>query len=227
MGSSSSKIIQRTRVYPPSILTRQKKKINGGDDGCAAHPGALLMALTYTVGHVSGCHLNPAVTIALAAARKFPSKHVPMYALSQMMGAILASLTLRLLFQDNIDLMVTQYSDSTTHLQALVWEFIATFILMFTICGVATDHRASKKLAGVAIGVTVLFNAMVAGPITGASMNPARSFGPAAVTGIYKNLWVYLIAPILGALAATALYSVLRVPEPVKADPKDKSLPPV
>ncbi|KAL6179472.1 hypothetical protein ACLB2K_050987 [Fragaria x ananassa] len=131
--------------------------------------GLVLMALTYTVGHVSGCHLNPAVTIALAAARKFPSKHVPMYALSQMMGATLASLTLRLLFQDNIDLMANH------------WSF----------------HESCKE------------------------------FCPAAVTGIYKNLWVYLIAPILGALAATALYSVLRVPEPVKANPKDKSLPSV
>ncbi|KAI5355583.1 PREDICTED: aquaporin [Prunus dulcis] len=188
--------------------------------GIALVWGLAFTATAYAVGHVSGAHFNPAVTIALAAGRRFPCKHVPMYIMSQLSGATLASLTLRLLFNDqnNIQATVTQFSYSTTYIQALTWEFISTFILMFTICGVATDDRASKNIFGIAIGAAVVFTVMVAGPITGASMNPARIFGPATVTGIYKNIWVYTAGPILGAIAATMVYSVLRVPTPVGSD---------
>nr|TKR99334.1 hypothetical protein D5086_0000197230 [Populus alba] len=145
----------------------------------------------------------------------------PMHILAQVLGSTLASLTLRLLFheQGNIQPIVNQYSDPTSDLEAIVWEFIITFILMFTICGVATDPQANKDLSGVAI----MFNAMIAGPITGASMNPARSLGPALVSGVYKNLWVYIVSPILGAMAAAAVYSVLRVPEPAKPEDTNKS----
>ncbi|XP_024039609.1 aquaporin NIP1-1 [Citrus clementina] len=146
-----------------------------------------------------------------------------MYMLAQVLGATLASLTLRILFheQDNIQPTVTQYKDTTSDLEAVAWEFIVTFILMFTISGVATDHRASKDVAGVVIGVTVLFNVVISGPITGASMNPARSIGPAVVSGVYKNLWVYIVAPIIGALAAAMVYSILRVPKPVAEKPEE------
>ncbi|XP_021804219.1 nodulin-26-like, partial [Prunus avium] len=188
--------------------------------GIALAWGLAFTATAYAVGHVSGAHFNPAVTIALAAGRRFPCKHVPLYIMSQLSGATLASLTLRLLFNDqnNIQATVTQFSYSTTYIQALTWEFISTFILMFTICGVATDDRASKNISGIAIGAAVVFTVMVAGPITGASMNPARSFGPATVTGIYKNIWVYTAGPILGAMAAAMVYGVLRVPTPVESD---------
>nr|QKX94936.1 aquaporin NIP1;1 [Populus x canadensis] len=193
--------------------------------GMAVVWGAVLMAAIYALGHVSGAHFNPAVSIALAVVRKFSWKEVPMYVLAQVLGSTLASLTLRMLFreQGNIRPIVNQYSDPTSDLEAIVWEFIITFILMFTICGVATDPRANKDLSGVAIGGAVMFNAMIAGPITGASMNPARSLGPALVSGVYKNLWVYIVSPILGAMAAAAVYSVLRVPEPAKPEDTNKS----
>ncbi|KAJ6954562.1 hypothetical protein NC652_006101 [Populus alba x Populus x berolinensis] len=187
--------------------------------GIAIVWGAVLMAAIYALGHVSGAHFNPAVSIALAVVRKFSWKEV--------LGSTLASLTLRLLFheQGNIQPVVNQYSDPTSDLEAIVWEFIITFILMFTICSVATkiSTRANKDLSGVAIGGAVMFNAMIAGPITGASMNPARSLGPALVSGVYKNLWVYIVSPILGAMAAAAVYSVLRVPEPAKPEDTNKS----
>ncbi|KAM1134859.1 hypothetical protein ACFX19_044637 [Malus domestica] len=190
--------------------------------GIAIVWGLVFMAAAYAVGHVSGAHFNPAVTIALAAGPIFPVKHVPMYVMSQFSGATLASLTLRLLFndQDRIQATMTQFSDPTTYLQALTWEFVITFILMFTICGVVTDDRADQNLSGIAIGGAFVVNVMIAGPITGASMNPARSLGPAIVTGVYKNIWVYIAAPILGAIAATMVYSVLRVPKLVKSDEK-------
>ncbi|KAK8646847.1 hypothetical protein V6N13_120617 [Hibiscus sabdariffa] len=187
--------------------------------------GLVLMASIYAVGHISGAHFNPAVTLAFAAGRKFSWKLVPMYIVSQLLGATLASLTLRALFhaQHNIEATVTQYKEPTTDLEAIAWEFIVTFILMFIICAVATDDRATKGVAGAAIGATVMFNAIVAGPITGASMNPARSIGPAVVSGVYKNLWVYIVAPILGAMAATLVYSILRVPKAEKPEESAKS----
>ncbi|KDP41384.1 hypothetical protein JCGZ_15791 [Jatropha curcas] len=194
--------------------------------GIAIVWGVVLMALIYAVGHISGAHFNPAVSIALAAVRKFSWKHVPVFVLAQVLGSTLAILTLKVLFhdQDDIQATMTQYKNSTSHLEAIIWEFIITFILMFNICAVATDHRASKDFSGVAIGGTLLVNVMVAGPITGASMNPARSLGPAIVSGVYKNLWVFLLSPVLGALAATMVYNMLRVPKPDNPEEKTKNI---
>ncbi|CAI0379855.1 unnamed protein product [Linum tenue] len=160
------------------------------------------MAAIYAVGHISGGHFNPAVTVALATIRRFRWKEVPMYVLAQLLGATLA----------DIDPIMTQYVAPTSDLVAFTWEFIITFTLMFSICANATDDRASKGFAGFAIGSTLLVNVMVAGPITGASMNPARSIGPAVASGVFKNLWLYIVAPVLGALAAAMVYSGLRVP---------------
>ncbi|KAL1822065.1 hypothetical protein ACET3Z_008843 [Daucus carota] len=190
------------------------RKLNLTIVGIALAWGFSLMAAIYAVGHVSGAHFNPAVTIGLAAARRFPFKLVPMYVLSQLLSAILACLTLRVLFNYQEDLipMTTQYSDPTTDLEAIAWEFIITFFLMFVICGAADDDRANKGLAGFAIGGTLLFNVLLAGPITGASMNPARSIGPAIVASEFKNLWVFVVAPILGATTAALIYNLLRLP---------------
>ncbi|KAH1095035.1 hypothetical protein GLYMA_14G174300v4 [Glycine max] len=189
--------------------------------GIAMVSGLGLTVATYSVGHVSGGHFNPAVTIALAAVRKVQFKLVPIYVLCQMMGATLAPLTLKVLYHDKADIgvTVTKYLSSTSDLEAIVWEFITTSILMLTIRGVATDHRGSKDLTGVAIGISVLINVIIAGPITGASMNPARSLGPAIVSGDYKNIWVYIISPILGAVSASTLYKFLEVNKPVKPEP--------
>ncbi|XP_065848163.1 aquaporin NIP1-1-like [Euphorbia lathyris] len=194
--------------------------------GIAIVWGVILMALIYAVGHISGAHFNPAVSIAFAAAQKFPWKHVPAYILVQILGATVASLTLKAMYskEDDIEIIVTSYKDSTSHLEAIIWEFIATFLLMFVISGVATDDRASKNIAGVAIGGTLMIDAMLIGPITGASLNPARSLGPAIVSGVYKNLWVYIVSPIFGALAASLVYKMLRVSEPEKPQEKSKSV---
>ncbi|TKY56259.1 Aquaporin NIP1-1 [Spatholobus suberectus] len=145
--------------------------------GIAIVSGLALTVATYSVGHVSGGHFNPAVTIALAVVRKVQLKLVPIYVLSQMMGATLAPLTLKVLYHDKVDIgiTVTKYLSSTSDVEAKVWEFITTSILMLTICGVATDHRGSKDLTGVAIGISVLINVIIAGPITGASMNPVMA----------------------------------------------------
>ncbi|XP_049398951.1 nodulin-26-like [Solanum stenotomum] len=183
--------------------------------GIALAWGLSLMALIYTLGHVSGAHFNPAVTIAFAAAQKLPLMQVPIYVLPQLLGSTLASLTLRVLFNHQGDIlpMLTQYKSPVTDFEAIFWEFLMTLILMFVICGAATDDRATKEVAGVAIGVTLVFEVLIAGPITGASMNPARSLGPAIVSGVYKNQWVFVIAPILGAMTATGMYSLLRQPK--------------
>ncbi|XP_075087186.1 nodulin-26-like [Nicotiana tabacum] len=196
-----------------SALVDRERTLTIG--GIAMAWGLSLMGLIYTLGHFSGAHFNPAVTIALAAARKLPLLHVPMYVFPQFLGSTLACLTLSVLFNHQGDILptLTQYKNPVTDFEAITWEFIMTLILMFVICGAATDDRASKEQAGVAIGVTLLFEVLIAGPITGASMNPARSLGPAIVSGVYKNQWVFVIAPILGAMTATGIYSLLRQPK--------------
>ncbi|XP_071728562.1 nodulin-26-like [Rutidosis leptorrhynchoides] len=183
--------------------------------GIAIVWGFCLIALIYTLGHVSGAHLNPAVSIAFTLNKKLPLIYLPMYVASQILGSTLACLTLKVLFNHQDDTLptVTRYSTPTTDQEAFLWEFIITFILMFIINGAATDDRSNKELAGVAIGVTLAFNVLIAGPITGASMNPARSIGPAVVANEFKNIWIYIIAPILGAVSATLIYSLLRQPK--------------
>lgn len=176
-------------------------------------PALALMAMIYAVGHISGAHFNPAVTAAFAVARRLPLIQVPIYVLSQLFGSTLASLTLRMLLrhQTNFLPMLTHYSSSSTSdLEAVIWEFIFTFILTFTIFGVASDDRANNALCGVATGGTLLFNALIGGSITGASMNPARSLGPALAIGVYKNQWVYVVGPLVGGVVASLVYSLLR-----------------
>lgn len=171
--------------------------------------GLAVMVVVYSVGHISGAHLNPAVTIAFATCKRFPWKQVPVYISAQVLGSILASGTLRLLFnghQDHFSGTLPNGSD----VQSLVLEFIITFYLMFVISGVATDNRAIGELAGLAVGATVLLNVMFAGPISGASMNPARSLGPAIVSSHYKSLWVYMLGPTAGAIAGAWVYNIIR-----------------
>ncbi|KAK4276821.1 hypothetical protein QN277_014927 [Acacia crassicarpa] len=198
-------------------LVSNVEQLNRVGEALAA--GLSLTVAIYSVGHISGGHFNPAVSIAAAVARNLPFKLVPIYVLCQLTGAILASLTLKVLYEGQADIrvVVTQYSSSTSHLEALVWEFIATFILMLTICGVAIDHRGSKDLAGLAIGTAVLINVIAVGPITGASMNPARSLGPAIVSGVFKKIGIYIFSPIMGATTASVVYSLLKYPNRIKA----------
>ncbi|ESW31488.1 hypothetical protein PHAVU_002G242300 [Phaseolus vulgaris] len=171
--------------------------------------GLVVTVLVYSVGHISGAHFNPAVTIAFASTKRFPWKQVPVYVLAQVVGSILASGTLRLIFTGNEN-QFPGTLPSGTHAQAFVVEFIITFFLMFVISGVATDNRAIGELAGIAIGATVLLNVMLAGPITGASMNPARSLGPALVHNEFRGIWIYLVSPTFGAFVGAWVYNSIR-----------------
>ncbi|KAL5577000.1 hypothetical protein UlMin_018699 [Ulmus minor] len=177
--------------------------------GIAIVWGLVVMVMIYSVGHISGAHFNPAVTIAFATTKRFPLKQVPAYIAAQVLGSTLASGTLRLLFNGKHDQFAGTLP-SGTELQSFVIEFIITFYLMFVVSGVATDNRAIGELAGLAVGSTVLLNVMFAGPISGASMNPARSLGPAIVSNQYRGIWIYLISPTLGAISGAWVYNLIR-----------------
>jgi len=179
--------------------------------GIAITFGLIVMAMIYALGSVSGAHLNPAVTIAFAVARRFSMKEVLPYVLSQVAGAFLASLTLHFLFPVNELLGATLPAGS--EMQSFILEFILTFLLMFVIFQVATGSKEQGMFAGLAIGNTVLLEAMFAGPICGASMNPARSLGPAMVSGHLEHLWIYLAAPVGGAAASVLIWQLLKTKE--------------
>ncbi|XP_045804290.1 aquaporin NIP1-2-like [Trifolium pratense] len=172
--------------------------------------GLAVMVLVYSVGHISGAHFNPAVTIAHATTKRFPLKQVPSYIVAQVLGSTLASGTLRLIFNGKENHFAGTLP-AGSDLQAFIIEFIITFYLMFVVSGVATDNRAIGELAGLAVGATVLLNVLFAGPITGASMNPARSLGPALVHREFRGLWIYLVSPTLGAVAGTWAYTFIRI----------------
>ncbi|XP_057429495.1 aquaporin NIP1-2-like isoform X1 [Lotus japonicus] len=191
--------------------------------GIAIVWGLAVMVLVYSIGHISGAHFNPAVTIAHVTTKRFPLKQVPAYILAQVIGSTLASGTLRLIFSGK-DNHFTGTLPAGSDLQAFVVEFIITFLLMFVVSGVATDNRAIGELAGLAVGSTVMLNVLFAGPITGASMNPARSLGPAIVHNQYKGIWIYMVSPILGAVAGTWAYSFIRITnKPVRELTKSSS----
>jgi MIP family channel proteins len=194
--------------------------------GVAATFGLGVMTMIYAVGHISGAHFNPAVTIAFAAARRFPAGQVAPYVLAQCSGAAAASLvhaaTLApIALGAALDLGVTRPAGGAL-MTAFVWEFLLTFLLMFVIMGVATDYRAAGKAAGLAIGGTVWFESMFAGPLCGASMNPARSLGPALASGEWLYFPAYVAGPVLGAAAAAGLYSLIRCEGAAAAGPQVK-----
>jgi MIP family channel proteins len=170
--------------------------------------GAVVAALIYTLGHISGAHFNPAVTLAFWVSGFFPRKHVIAYILAQSFGAIAAS-ALLLLSLGNVAQLGATLPLNDNWLQSFILEAVLTFILMFVILGSGLDRRAPIGFAGVAIGLTVGLEAAFMGPITGASMNPVRSLGPALVGGIWQHHWLYWIAPILGAQIAVWVYRLL------------------
>lgn len=175
--------------------------------GMAITFGLIVMAMIYALGNISGAHLNPAVTIAFTLAKKFEVKQVVPYIISQLVGAFFASLVLKYLFPTNVFLGAT--IPKGTALQSFILELILTFFLMLVIINVATGSKEQGMFAGLAIGSTVLLEAMFAGPICGASMNPARSLAPAIVSGQIEHLWVYIIATILGAALAIPTWKFL------------------
>ena len=170
--------------------------------------GAVVTALIYGIGHLSGAHFNPAVTLAFWTSGFFPKRRVLPYILAQLLGAIAAS-ALLLISLGRVANLGATLPLKGNWLQSLVLEFVLTFILMFVILGSGLDRRAHIGFAGLAIGLTVGMEAAFMGPITGASMNPARSLGPALVGGIWQHHWVYWVAPILGAQLAVIVYRQL------------------
>ena len=172
--------------------------------GVAITFGLIVMSMIYALGNVSGAHLNPAVTIAFTIAKRFKWKEVPGYIAAQIVGACLASATLRLLFPANDLLGATLPLHS--ELQSFVLEVLLTFFLMLVIINVATGSKEQGMFAGLAIGSVVALEAMFAGPICGASMNPARSLAPALISGHLQHLWIYLTAPTAGAIAAIPVW---------------------
>lgn len=165
--------------------------------GVALTFGLIVLAMIYTLGDISGAHLNPAVTLGFFVARRFPLRMVGPYVGSQCAGALAASMILRLLFWQNAALGATLPAGSAV--QSFVLELLLTAILMFVILGVSTGAAEKGITAGIVVGSVIGLEAMFAGPITGASMNPARSLAPALVSGNLHALWIYLLAPVLGA----------------------------
>jgi aquaporin Z len=176
--------------------------------GIAITFGLIVMSMIYALGDISGAHLNPAVSIAFTIARRLPAKLMALYIISQICGALLASEVLRQLFPAN-DLLGTTLPAGSA-MQSFVLEFILTFFLMFVIITVSTGPKEQGLFAGIAIGSIILLEAMFAGPITGASMNPARSLAPALISGHTEYIWLYLIAPTLGASSSIAVWKFLK-----------------
>jgi aquaporin Z len=176
--------------------------------GVAATFGLVVMAMIYAVGDVSGAHFNPAVTLGFCLSRRLPARAVPPYLLSQLAGAFAASALLRGMFGNVAALGATFPAGSDV--QSFILEAVLTALLMFVILCVSTGPREVGVVAGIAVGGVIALEALFAGPICGASMNPARSLAPAIVSGELRALWVYLLAPLLGAAAAVPCWRVAR-----------------
>ena len=176
--------------------------------GVAFTFGMVVLTMIYAVGDVSGAHFNPAVTLGFFAARRLEGKMVLPYVLSQFSGALAASLLLRGLFPEHSTLGTT--APAGPALQSLIFEIILTALLMFVILNVSAGAKERGITAGIAVGSVIALEALFAGPISGASMNPARSFAPALVSQHLAHLWIYLIAPVAGALLAVVACRCVR-----------------
>ncbi|KAG8366823.1 hypothetical protein BUALT_Bualt16G0007800 [Buddleja alternifolia] len=203
-----------------ALSSRDEQKVS--KLGASMTGGLIVTVMIYAVGHISGAHMNPAVTLAFAAIRHFPWKQVPFYAAAQLTGATCAAFTLRVLLHPIQYIGTT--SPSGTHIQALIMEIVVTFSMMFITSAVATDTKAIGELAGIAVGSSVCITSILAGtfketwshfcrPISGGSMNPARTIGPAIASNYYNGIWVYILGPVCGTLLGAWSYSFIRVPE--------------
>ncbi len=179
-----------------------------GHLGVAITFGLVIMAMIYAVGHISGAHFNPAVSLGFALSRHFPWPRMLAYWIAQVAGAVIAAAFLRGSLGNVAHTGVTLPAGSQG--QSFLWELVLTFLLMFVIMAVATDTRAVGEAAAIAVGGTVGLDAMFGGPISGASMNPARSLGPALASGDLHALWVYLAAPPIGAALGALAYQFVR-----------------
>ena len=180
-----------------------------GTVGIALVFGLVIMVMVYATGHLSGAHINPAVTIAFTLTRHFPTREAAAYVVAQCGGAISAALVLLAVWPTQpAELGATVPSVGVG--SALVYEAILTAFLMFVIMAVATDTRAVGAAAAIAIGGTIGLDALFGGPVTGASMNPARSLGPALVSGTWTDFWVYVLGPVVGAAIGALAYQLVR-----------------
>jgi aquaporin NIP len=180
-----------------------------GGIGLAATSGLVIMAMVYATGHLSGAHINPAVTIAFTFTRHFPLRDAFAYIAAQLAGATAGALTLLAAWSDKpaaLGATVPSVGAGT----ALLYEAILSALLMFVIVAVATDTRAVGAAAALAIGGAVGLDSLFGGPVSGASMNPARSFGPALASGTWTDFWIYLVGPLLGACAGALAYQLIR-----------------
>ncbi|XP_047056661.1 aquaporin NIP3-3-like [Lolium rigidum] len=177
--------------------------------GIAVAVGLAVMVLIFSLIHVSGCHMNPAVSIAMAVFGHLPLAHLVPYIAAQVLGSTAASFVGHAIYHPMSGGIATVPSIGTV--EAFAVEFVITFVLLFVIVAVATDPHAVKELIAVAVGGTIVMNILIAGPATGASMNPARTIGPAIVTGRYSKIWVYLLATPLGAIAGAGAYVAIKL----------------
>ena len=175
--------------------------------GIAMTFGLIVMAMIYTFGSISGAHINPAVSIAFSLTDRFDKKKLLGYLIAQLLGALLASITLRILFLEHLNLGSTLPLGSWY--QSFILEVILTYFLMLVILFVS-QNKSVTQFTGMAVGATVLLEAMFAGPITGASMNPARSIAPAVISGNTSSLWIYILAPTLGAILASLTWKFMK-----------------
>ena len=172
--------------------------------------GLALAAVVAAIGHVSGAHVNPAVTLGMAATGKFPWRYTPVYIGAQLVGAVLAALATWITFggpaRSEANLAATYPAQGVGDLQAFVVEVLITFILVFVVMAVATDDRAPAAIAPIAVGFALAVGVFIAGPVTGGSVNPARSLGPMIVAGDLTSVWLYILGPIIGGVLAALLY---------------------
>ena len=188
-----------------------------GAVGVALAFGLIVLAMVYALGHISGAHINPAVTLGFWASGRMSAAEVGRYAAAQLAGAALAAVLLLLFFPAGA-VKAALTVPSIVPLKAVALEFVLTAVLMFVVLAVAIDNRAQGVMAGVAIGAVIAVEALVAGGLTGASMNPARSFGPALALWSFQSHWIYWIGPLGGAFAGARLYRLVRCePAPVAA----------
>ena len=198
-------------VFAPVALSGSGH-LPGGDSGLMAAAwvsGLSVLAMIYALGHISAAHFNPVVTFGFALAGRFPWRYVAPYSASQCAGAVLAAALAALLFGPGHGVHIPAPGPAA---RAVGMEAVLTFFLMLVIISVATDRRVNGAVPGLAIGLTVVLDVLIGGPVTGGSMNPARSLGPALFAGgaALTHLWVYVVGPLLGAAIAAVLYEAVR-----------------
>lgn len=193
-----------------------------GHVGVALAFGLVVAVMVAAVGHVSGAHINPAVTVAFALFRHFPWRDVPAYIAAQLGGAAAGALV-ALFGRGEASVGATLPAGGA--MQSLGLEVLLSAVLMFVITAVATDTRAVGELAALAIGATIAVNALWGGPVSGASMNPARSFGPALLAGVWQAHWLYWVGPVIGAALGAGAYRLLHAPRAITV-PSDEAGPP-